>query len=86
MTQLVLENSAFQPSKGLALYGFYVEILLRLEGCSLNRAPVLVGDRFFNAILPLAVRVDFRIDQGFYRKKVSKKVSKRIRNWKAEVC
>ena len=60
--QLVLENGAFQPPKGFVLSGFYVAMLLRLEDCSLNRAPVLGGDRFFNAALPLGLRVDFRID------------------------
>ena len=80
MMPLVLENGAFQPPKSVVLLGFYVEMLLRLEDRSFNRAPVLGGDRFLNAILPLGFRVDFRIDQCFYRKGVSKKVSKRIRN------
>ena len=57
--QLVLENGAFQPPKGFVLSGFYVEMLLRLEDCSLNRAPVLGVDRCFNAILPLPFRIDF---------------------------
>ena len=50
MRQLVLENGASQPPKGFVLEGFYLEMLLWLEDCALSRAPVLGGDRFFNAI------------------------------------
>ena len=73
MMHLVLENGAFQTPKGFVLPGFYVEMLLRLEDCSLDRAPVLGGDRFFNAILPLGLRVNFRSEQGFYRKRCRKR-------------
>ena len=52
-------------------------MLVWLEDLLLDRAPVLGGDRFFNAVRPFPFRIDFRIDQGLDRKKVSKKVSKR---------
>ena len=59
---------------------------LWLEDCALDRAPVLGGDRFFNAIISVGLRVDFSDESKFLSKKVPKKVSKRIRNWKNEVC
>ena len=80
---LVLENGASGPPKTCVLQGFHVKLLFWLEVSGANAVPVLGGDRFFDAILPLRLRVDFRIDQCFYRKKVSKKEPKRLRNWKA---
>ena len=70
---LVLENGAFEPPKGFVLERVHAGILLWLEEFSLNRALVLGGDRFFDAILPIRLRVDFRIDQGFYRKRYRKR-------------
>ena len=70
--QLVLENGALGPPKTCVLEGFHVKWLFSLEVFVAHIVPVLGGDRFFDAILPIRSRVDFRIDQGFYRKKVSK--------------
>ena len=70
--QLVLENGALGPPKACVLEGFHVKLLLSLEVCVANIVPVLGGDRFFDAILPIRLRVDFWIDLGFYQKKVSK--------------
>ena len=53
---------------------------------SLNRAPVLGGDRFFNAISSVSISDRFSDRSRLRSKKVSKKVSKRNRNWKNEVC
>ena len=72
MKQLVVENAAFLPPKAFVLQGFYVEMLFWLEVFAGHIVPVLGGDLFFDAILPIRLRVDFWIDQGFYRKKVSK--------------
>ena len=85
MRQLVLENGASQPPKGFVLEGFYLEMLLWLEeseDCSLNRAPVLGGDRFFNAISSASISNRFSDRSRLLSKKVSKKESKRIQNWK----
>ena len=81
--QLVLDNGAFGPPKACVLEGFHVKLLFSLEVLVTNVVPVLGGDRFFDAILPIRLRVDFWIDRGFYRKKVSKKEPKRLRNWRA---
>ena len=78
--QLVLENGAFQPPKGFVLQGFYVEMLLWLEAFSLNRAPVLGGARFFNAISSASISDRLSDRLRLRSKKVSKKVSKRNRN------
>ena len=69
---LVLENGALGPPKTCVLEGFHVKWLFSLEVFVAHIVPVLGGDRFFDAILPIRLRVDFWIDQGFYRKKVSK--------------
>jgi len=82
MRQLVLENGAFKPPKGFALQGFYIEMLLWLEAFSLNRAPVLGGDRVFNAISAASISDRFSDLAKLRSKQVSKKVSKRNRNWK----
>ena len=66
---LVLENGASGPPKTCVLLGFHVKTLFWLEVSGANAVPVLGGDRFFDAILPLRLRVDFRIDQGFYPKR-----------------
>ena len=57
-------------------------MLLRLEDCSLSRAPVLGGDRFFNAISSASISDRFSDRSRLLSKKVSKKEAKRIRNWK----
>ena len=85
MRQLVLENGASGPPKGFVLQGFYLEMLLWLEeseDCFLNRAPVLGGDRFFNATSSVSISDRFSDRSRLRSKKVSKKVSKRNRNWK----
>ena len=60
--------------------------LEELEDCSLNRAPVLGGDRFFNATSSVSISDRFSDRSRLRSKKLSKKVSKRNRNWKNEVC
>ena len=59
-------------------------MLLWLEAFSLNRAPVLGGDRFFNAISSASISDRFSDRSRLRSKKVSKKVSKRIQNCKAK--
>ena len=59
-------------------------MLVWLEDLSLNRAPVLGGDRFFDAILPIRLRIDFRIDQGFNRKRYRKRFRRGIETGKLE--
>ena len=59
-------------------------MLVWLEDCALNSAPVLGGDRFFNAILPIRLRIDFRIDQGFYRKRYRKRFRRGFETGKLE--
>ena len=66
---LFLENGALGPPKACVLEGFHVKLLFWLQVFAGHIVPVLGGDRFFDAILPLRLRVDFRIDQGFYRKR-----------------
>ena len=83
--QLVLENGASGPQKGFVLEGLYLEMLLWLEESedfSLNRAPVLGGDRFFNATSSVSISDRFSDRSRLRSKKVSKKESKRIQNWK----
>ena len=75
MTQLVLENGAFQPPKGFVLLGFYVDMSLRLEDCALDRAPVQGGDRFFNGISFVSISDRFLDRSRFLSEKASKKVS-----------
>ena len=70
---LVLENGALGPPKACVLEGFHVKLLFSLEVLVANVVPVLGGDGFFDAILLLRLRVDFRIDQGFYRKRYRKR-------------
>ena len=78
MRPLVLENGASGPPKTCVLLGFHVKTLFWLEVSGANAVPVLGGDRFFDAILPLRLRVDFRIDQGFYRKRYRKRFRRGI--------
>ena len=59
-------------------------MLLWLEDFSLNRAPVLGGDRFFNAVSSASISDRFSDRSRLRSKKVSKKVLKRIRNRKVE--
>ena len=59
-------------------------MLVWLEDFPLNRAPVLGGDRFFNAILPIRLRIDFRIDQGFNRKRYRKRFRRGFETGKLE--
>ena len=70
---LVLENGALGPPKTCVLEGFHVKLLFSLEVCLANIVPVLRGDRFFDAILLIRLRVDLWIDQGFYRKRYRKR-------------
>ena len=64
--------------------GFYIEMPFWLEDFSLNRAPVLGGDRFFNATSSVSISDRFSDRSRLRSKKVSKKDSKRNRNWKIE--
>ena len=80
MMQLVLENGAFQPPKVFVLYGVYLEMLLWLEDFSLNRAPVLGGDRFFNATSSVSISDRLSDRSRLRSKKISKKDSKRNQN------
>ena len=82
MRQLVFENGASGPPKAFVLYGFHVGMLVWLEDFPVNRAPVLGGDRFFNAISSASISDRFSDRSRLRSKKVSKKVSKRNRNWK----
>ena len=52
------------------------------EDRSLNRAPVLGGDRFFDGISFVSISDRFSDRSRLRSKKVSKKESKRIQNWK----
>ena len=61
-------------------------MLFWLEAFSLNRAPLLGGDRFFTAISSASISDRFSDRSRLRSKKLSKKISKRIRNWKTEVC
>ena len=69
MRPLVLENGASGPPKTCVLQGFHVKLLFWLEVSGANAVPVLGGDRFFDAILPIRLRVDFWTDRRFFVEK-----------------
>ena len=74
LRQLVLENGALGPPKTSVLHGFYLEILLWLEDFSLNRVPVLGGDRFLMQFFRLDCQSIFGSVKAFIEKGVEKGV------------